>query len=101
MSDHQRWLADIKEATGDEVAYPIIGDYDLKIAKLYGMLPADAGESSQGRTSVSDAEAKDKYPDGWRTVKPYLRVIPQPRDLLWIGLRCGALELPMHAQCDD
>jgi thioredoxin-dependent peroxiredoxin len=145
VNDHERWLADIKDATGGEVAYPIIGDYDLRIAKLYDMLPADAGETSQGRTaatnqtvrtvfiigpdklikaflvypmssgrnfdevlrlidsiqltaahkvatpvnwkqgqdviilaSVSDAEAKEKYPDGWKTVKPYLRVIPQP-----------------------
>jgi alkyl hydroperoxide reductase subunit AhpC len=143
--DHERWLSDIKEATGGEVTYPIIGDQDLKVAKLYGMLPADAGETSQGRTaatnqtvrtvffigpdklikaylvypmssgrnfeeilrlidsiqltathkvatpadwkhgqdviilaSVSDAEAREKYPEGWTTVKPYLRVIPQP-----------------------
>jgi thioredoxin-dependent peroxiredoxin len=145
VSDHERWLADIKEATGGDVTYPIIGDYDLKVAKLYDMLPADAGDTSRGRTattnhtvrtvfiigpdklvkaylvypmssgrnfdevlrlidsiqltaaykvatpvnwkdgqdviilaSVSDAEAKDKYPAGWRTVKPYLRVTPQP-----------------------
>ena len=145
VSDHERWLADIKEATGGDVTYPIIGDYDLKVAKLYDMLPADAGDTSRGRTattnhtvrtvfiigpdklvkaylvypmssgrnfdevlrlidsiqltaaykvatpvnwkdgqdviilaSVSDAEAKDKYPAGWRTVKPYLRVIAQP-----------------------
>jgi thioredoxin-dependent peroxiredoxin len=145
VGDHERWLADIKDATGGEVTYPIIGDHDLKVAKLYDMLPANAGDSSQGRTaainqtvrtvfvigpdklikayfvypmssgrnfdeilrlidsiqltathkvatpvnwkhgqdviilaSVSDAEAKEKYPAGWKTVKPYLRVIAQP-----------------------
>jgi len=145
VNDHQRWLADIKDATGGEVTYPIIGDHDLNVAKLYDMLPADAGDTSQGRTavtkqtvravfiigpdklikaslvypmgsgrnfdevlrlidsiqltathqlatpanwkfgqdviiptSVSDSEAKKKYPDGWTTVKPYLRVISQP-----------------------
>lgn len=145
VSDHERWLADIKDATGGEVTYPIIGDHNLEVAKLYDMLPADAGNSSQGRTavlnhtvrtvfiigpdklikaylvypmssgrnfdevlrlidsiqltathkvatpvnwkhgqdviilaSVSDAEAKERYPAGWKTVKPYLRVIAQP-----------------------
>ena len=145
VSDHRGWLADIKEATGGEVAYPIIGDHDLKIAKLYDMLPAEAGESSQGRTaatnqtvrsvfligpdklikailiypmssgrnfdevlrlidsvqltaehkvatpvnwrrgedviiltSLSDAEALQRFPQGWEAVKPYLRVVPEP-----------------------
>ncbi|MES1146899.1 MAG: peroxiredoxin [Solimonas sp.] len=145
VGDHERWLSDIKDATGGEVKYPLIGDHDLHVAKLYDMLPADAGETSQGRTavtnhtvrtvfiigpdklikaaliypmssgrnfdevlrlvdsiqltathkvatpvnwkqgddviivpSISDAEAKEKYPQGWKTVKPYLRVIPQP-----------------------
>ncbi|MGC3980056.1 MAG: peroxiredoxin [Steroidobacteraceae bacterium] len=146
VTDHTRWLEDIKDATGGEVKYPLIGDSDLAVAKLYDMLPADSGASSQGRTaannqtvrtvyligpdklikailiypmtsgrnfqevlrllesiqltathkvatpadwkqgedviiagSVSDAEAKEKYPNGWKTVKPYLRVVPQPK----------------------
>jgi thioredoxin-dependent peroxiredoxin len=145
VTDHERWLADIRDVTGGKVAYPIIGDHDLKVAKLYDMLPGDAGNRAQGRTaatnhtvrtvfiigpdklikayfvypmssgrnfdevlrlidsiqltaahkvatpanwrhgedviilpSVSDAEAKEKYPDGWKTVKPYLRLIAQP-----------------------
>lgn len=145
VGDHERWLGDIKDATGGEVKYPLIGDHDLHVAKLYDMLPADAGDSAQGRTaatnhtvrtvfiigpdklikaaliypmssgrnfdevlrlvdsiqltaahkvatpvnwkqgedviivpSISDAEAKEKYPQGWKTVKPYLRVVPQP-----------------------
>jgi alkyl hydroperoxide reductase subunit AhpC len=54
VNDHQRWLADIKDATGGEVTYPIIGDHDLNVAKLYDMLPADAGDTSQGRTAVTN-----------------------------------------------
>jgi alkyl hydroperoxide reductase subunit AhpC len=145
VGDHDRWLSDIKDATGGDVKYPLIGDYDLKVAKLYDMLPADTNGSSHGRTaatnqtvrtvfiigpdkiikailaypmssgrnfdevlrlvdsiqlttehkvatpvnwqhgddviipaSVSDAEAKEKYPQGWKTLTPYLRVVSQP-----------------------
>ncbi|HKT76645.1 MAG TPA: peroxiredoxin [Sphingobium sp.] len=147
VGDHERWLGDIREATGGDVTYPIIGDKDLKVARLYEMLPADAGESAEGRTaadnatvrtvyligpdklikamlsypmssgrnfnevlrlldscqltarhkvatpvnwkwgddviivpSVSDEEAKQRFPDGWESVTPYLRVVPQPQD---------------------
>lgn len=146
VTDHQRWLADIKEATGGDVKYPLIGDHDLAVAKLYDMLPADAGATSEGRTaatnqtvrtvyligpdklikamlmypmssgrnfdevvrlidslqltanfkvatpvnwkhgedviivpSVSDAEAKERFPKGWKTIKSYLRIVPQPK----------------------
>ena len=147
VGDHTRWLGDIRDVTGGDVKYPLIGDHDLKVAKLYDMLPADAGDTSQGRTaatnqtvrtvyiigpdklikamliypmssgrnfdevirlldsiqltakhkvatpvnwksgedciivpSVSDDEAKTRFPGGWKTVKPYLRGVPQPRD---------------------
>jgi alkyl hydroperoxide reductase subunit AhpC len=146
VSDHERWMDDIKDATGGAVNYPLIGDSDLAVAKLYDMLPGDAGTTSEGRTaatnqtvrtvyligpdkivkamliypmssgrnfdevlrllescqltaqhkvatpanwqqgddviivpSISDDEARTSYPDGWKTVKPYLRVVPQPR----------------------
>jgi len=146
-SDHERWKADILKATGGDVKYPIIGDHDLKVAKLYEMLPADSGTSSQGRTAatnqtvrtvfivgpdklikamliypmsagrnfdevlrlidalqittkhkvatpvnwkpgedivispaVSDEEAKKLYPEGWKTLTPYLRVAKAPRN---------------------
>jgi thioredoxin-dependent peroxiredoxin len=145
-TDHERWKADIFKATGSNVQYPIIGDHDLKVAKLYEMLPADSGASSQGRTAatnqtvrtvfiigpdklikamliypmsagrnfdevlrlvdalqittkhkvatpvnwkpgedivispaVSDEEAKKLYPEGWKTLTPYLRVAKAPR----------------------
>lgn len=147
VEHHGRWLADIKSATGGEVTYPIIGDSDLKVAKLYEMLPADSGESSKGRTAadnatvrtvyligpdklikaslnypmssgrnfdevlrlldscqltakhkvatpvnwkwgedciivpaVSDEEARTRFPGGWKSVTPYLRVVPQPSE---------------------
>ena len=147
VDDHKRWSVDIGEATGHAPNYPMIGDSDLKVAKLFGMLPEDAGESCSGRTaadnqtvrtvfiigpdkavkamlsypmstgrnfdevlrvvdslqltarhqvatpvnwkdgddviilpSVSDDAAKQKYPDGWRAPKPYIRFVKQPKD---------------------
>jgi alkyl hydroperoxide reductase subunit AhpC len=146
VTDHARWLGDIRDATGGDVKYPLIGDSDLAVAKLYDMLPADSGSTSSGRTAannqtvrtvyligpdklvkamfvypmssgrnfqevlrlldscqltakhkvatpadwragedviivpaVSDEEAKQRFPEGWKTLKPYLRVVPQPR----------------------
>jgi len=146
VEDHQRWLGDIKEATGSLPGYPLIGDSDLTVAKLYDMLPADAGSTSTGRTAatnqtvrsvflvapdklikailvypmssgrnfdevlrlldslkltaahkvatpvnwkqgedviivpaVSDEEAKQRFPAGWKAPKPYLRFVPQPK----------------------
>lgn len=146
VSSHGKWAADIEETQGAKVNYPMIGDPQLKVAKLYGMLPAGSGETSEGRTaadnatvrtvfvigpdkkiklqlsypmstgrnfdeilrvldsmqltakhkvatpvnwkqgdeviilpSVSNEEAQKKYPGGWKTVKPYLRVVPQPK----------------------
>jgi thioredoxin-dependent peroxiredoxin len=146
VGDHDRWKKDIRDVTGADVQYPMIGDSDLGVAKLYDMLPADAGSSSEGRTAatnatvrtvfiigpdklikatlqypmssgrnfdevlrlvdsiqltakhkvatpvnwkngedviivpaVSDDEAKERFPNGWTTVKPYLRVVPQPK----------------------
>jgi alkyl hydroperoxide reductase subunit AhpC len=145
VSDHERWKADISAATGHAVDYPLIGDPELRVAKLYEMLPADAGEQAEGRTaadnatartvfiigpdkrikaqltypmttgrnfdeilrlldsiqlttakqvatpanwrdgddviivpSVSDEEARERYPEGWSQPLPYLRIVPQP-----------------------
>src|SRR4029077_4353758 len=55
VSDHVKWQSDIEETQGAKVNYPMIGDPQLKIAKLYGMLPASAGDSSQGRTPNDNA----------------------------------------------
>jgi alkyl hydroperoxide reductase subunit AhpC len=146
VGNHSKWAKDIEETQGHAVNYPLIGDSDLRVAKAYDMLPAEAGNSSEGRTpadnatvrsvfvigpdkkvkasltypmstgrnfdevlrlldscqltakhtvatpvnwkqgedviippSVSDDAAKQKYPNGWKALKPYLRIIPQPR----------------------
>jgi len=145
VDDHNRWLEDVRSVGGHPVTYPVIGDSDLAVAKAYDMLPADAGETSEGRTavnnqtvrtvyligpdklikamlvypmssgrnfdevlrlldscqltaehkvatpvnwkhgedviivpSVSDEEAKERFPAGWKSVTPYMRVVPQP-----------------------
>ncbi len=145
VEDHVAWSRDIAETQGVAPNYPMIGDSDLKIAKLYGMIHPNATGGAKGRTaadnatvrnvyiigpdkkiklmitypmstgrnfdevlrvidslqltateqvatpvnweqgedviilpSVSDEAAQAKYPDGWTTVKPYLRVVPQP-----------------------
>jgi thioredoxin-dependent peroxiredoxin len=147
LDSHVRWSSDIAETQGTAPNFPMIADADLKVSKLYGMLPVTAGETSEGRTAmdnqtvrnvyvigpdkkiklvisypmstgrnfdevlrvidsmqltarhkvatpvnwrdgdqviilpaVSDAEAKDKYPNGWAAPKPYLRFVPQPRN---------------------
>jgi len=147
VSDHEAWSKDIEETQGHAVNYPLIGDPGLEIAKLYDMLPADAGDTSEGRTAadnatvrsvfligpdkkiklsltypmstgrnfdevlrvldscqltakhkvatpvnwkpgedviivpaVSNEEAKEKYPDGWKSPLPYMRIVPQPQD---------------------
>jgi len=146
VADHGKWAVDIEKAQGHKVGYPMIGDSDLNVAKLYGMLPAEAGDTCAGRTpannatvrtvfvigpdkkiklmlvypmttgrnfdevlrvldsmqltakhqvatpvnwkpgndviivpAVSNEEATKKYPAGWNTVLPYLRVVAQPQ----------------------
>ncbi len=145
-ASHEQWAADIEETQGHAPNYPIIGDADFNVSKLYGMLPADTSGEAGERTpadnqtvrnvfvigpdkkiklvlvypmttgrnfdevirvidslqltadhkvatpvnwqqgddviiagSVSDDEAKETYPDGWETPKPYIRIVPQPR----------------------
>ncbi len=58
---HAGWAADIAETQGTAPNYPMIGDTDLKVAKLYGMLPADAGESCDGRTAADNATVRNVY----------------------------------------
>lgn len=144
--NHGKWAADIEETQGHRVNYPMIGDTQLNVAKLYDMLPAEAGASCEGRTaadnatvrtvfiigpdkkiklmmsypmssgrnfdevlrvldslqltakhnvatpvnwqqgndviiptSVSDDQARQKYPAGFKTHKPYLRTVAQPK----------------------
>jgi thioredoxin-dependent peroxiredoxin len=145
VDDHKRWSKDIEETQGAAPNYPMIGDPELKVAKLYDMLPAETTGAASGRSAadnatvrnvyiigpdkkikliitypmttgrnfdeilrvldsiqltaahkvatpanwkdggdciivpaVSDEEAKQKYPQGWKTLKPYLRLVKQP-----------------------
>jgi len=61
VSDHEKWAKDIEEVTGHSVKYPLIGDPELKIAKLYDMLPADAGDSCEGRTPANNSTARSVF----------------------------------------
>lgn len=73
VEDHKRWVKDIQEVTGFLPDYPLIGDSDLKVAKLYEMLPEGAGETSQGRTAADNATVRNVYivgPD--KTIKAQL-----------------------------
>jgi alkyl hydroperoxide reductase subunit AhpC len=101
VSDHSRWAGNIEETQGHKVNYPLIGDPQLKVAKLYNMLPAEPARLGQGAQppithkvatpvnwkpgddviilpTVSDEEAKKKYPGGWKAPRPYLCIVPQP-----------------------
>lgn len=146
VENHKKWSVDIEETQGAAPNYPMIGDTDLSISKLYGMLPASASGDPSKRTpadnqtvrnvfvigpdkkikliivypmttgrnfdevlrvidsiqltakhkvatpvnwkqgedviiagSVSDEEAKKVYPQGWKAPRPYLRIVPQPK----------------------
>lgn len=146
VDNHAEWAKDIEETQGHPVKFPMIGDTNLNVAKLYSMFPADESGSAEDRTAltnatvrsvfiigpdkniklmmtypmttgrnfneilrvidsmqltaqhkvatpanwedgqdviivpaVSDEEAAVKYPDGWQTLKPYLRVVKQPK----------------------
>jgi len=61
VDSHGKWAADIEETQGHKVNYPMIGDPQLKVAKLYDMLPADAGETSEGRTPANNATVRTVY----------------------------------------
>ncbi len=61
VSDHGKWAADIEETQGHKVNYPMIGDPELKIAKLYNMLPAASGSTSQSRTPADNATVRTVF----------------------------------------
>jgi len=58
VENHGKWAKDIEEVTGSAVNFPVIGDPELKIAKLYDMLPGDAGDSCEGRTPADNATVR-------------------------------------------
>jgi alkyl hydroperoxide reductase subunit AhpC len=61
VSDHERWAADIQAITGHKPNYPLIGDPELAIARLYGMLPADVDGSAAGRTATDNQTVRNVF----------------------------------------
>ena len=61
VDNHQKWAKDIEEVTGAKVNFPVIADTDLAVAKLYNMLPAEAGDSCEGRTPADNATVRVVY----------------------------------------
>ncbi|MCZ6844700.1 MAG: peroxiredoxin [Alphaproteobacteria bacterium] len=61
VENHEKWLKDIEDTAGVPVNYPLIGDTELAVAKLYGMLPADTSGTSEGRTPADNATVRNVY----------------------------------------
>ena len=61
VTNHHKWAEDIAETQGYAPNYPMIGDTDLSVSKLYGMLPADAGETCEGRTAANNAAVRTVF----------------------------------------
>ena len=61
VESHGKWAKDIEDVSGHKVNYPMIGDPELKVAKLYDMLPADAGDTSEGRTPANNAAVRTVF----------------------------------------
>jgi alkyl hydroperoxide reductase subunit AhpC len=61
ISSHAKWAVDIEETQGSAVTFPMIGDSELAIAKAYDMLPADAGDTSEGRTAATNATVRTVF----------------------------------------
>lgn len=61
VESHKKWKDDIQKATGNKVNYPLIGDTTLSVAKAFGMLPAEAGESCEGRTAADNATVRSVF----------------------------------------
>ena len=61
VSDHQAWSADIEASQGHALNYPLIGDPELKVVKLYDMLPDEAGDTCEGRTAADNATARSVF----------------------------------------
>src|SRR6266566_1257505 len=80
---HSKWAEDIRETQGAAPNYPMIGDIDSlqMTAKHRVATPSDwkQGEDVIIAGSVSDEEAKTIYPQGWKSPKPYIRIVPQPK----------------------
>ncbi len=61
VRDHEAWSKDIENSQGHAVNYPLVADPELKVVQLYDMLPADAGNTSEGRTAADNATARSVF----------------------------------------
>src|SRR3546814_13522113 len=61
VESHRKWKSDIEKTSGHKVDYPMIGDPDLKVAKLYDMLPAEETGTSEGRTPAQNATVRSVF----------------------------------------
>jgi thioredoxin-dependent peroxiredoxin len=61
VDNHDKWAIDIEEVTGNKVNYPMIGDTDLKVSKLYNMLPAEESGTCEGRTAATNAAVRTVF----------------------------------------
>jgi alkyl hydroperoxide reductase subunit AhpC len=61
VSNHEKWSKDIQSSQGTALNYPLIGDPQLKVVKMYDMLPANAGDTSEGRTPADNATARSVF----------------------------------------
>jgi alkyl hydroperoxide reductase subunit AhpC len=61
LDNHERWARDIEETQGHAVTYPMIGDTDMRVAKLYDMLPAEAAGDASGRTAADNATVRSVF----------------------------------------
>jgi peroxiredoxin len=71
--NHTGWGRDIEETRGRALNFPVIADVDRSVSNLYGVIQREAVPS------LPDADAKERFPGGWKTLKPYLRVVEQPK----------------------
>jgi len=61
VEDHKAWSKDVEETQGHAINYPLIGDSELAVAKLYGMLPASEEGGAEGRTAADNATVRNVY----------------------------------------
>jgi alkyl hydroperoxide reductase subunit AhpC len=80
VDDHQRWKNDIKDVTGAQVNYPMIGDSNLTVAKLYGMIHPNASGDAKGRTAADNATVRNVYIIGPDKKIKLILTYPTPRD---------------------
>jgi alkyl hydroperoxide reductase subunit AhpC len=76
VDSHKGWSKDIEEVMGAAPNYPMIGDPELRVSKLYGMLPAGAGETSQGRTAADNATVRNVFVIGPDKIVKLILVYP-------------------------